>query len=275
MGWFHAAYAAGELDFDGAEGGGTCALPRKPKKVQVPPCPTTLTGVEVIYHMTEKAAWEEAIQDKVAYFPPTFHKDGKFTRASVFKEGLIDVANHFYKDTSKEEWICLELNLKYLLDMGVVVLPQPVEESTSSDNNGEDAKEEKDDSPSPVQCFQIYAGISTIPELKLVKNIYPMKRGGCGTFLALEDPKPYGLMPKPKSREDNAHKQRVEKLRADTEKIQGLGSVPAAAAKTKSRPEQSAGKTNAKPEQPAEIPKRSGSFSKGSIGKMFGIKAKK
>merc|ERR1712137_1290875 len=100
MGWFHAAYAAGELDMDGD--GGTCAMP--PKKVQVPPCPKTLTGVEVIYHMCEKPQWDEAVEERGAYFPPTFHKDGKFTRASVFKEGLIDTANHFYKD-SPGDWI--------------------------------------------------------------------------------------------------------------------------------------------------------------------------
>ena len=272
MGWFHAAYAAGELDMDG-NGGGTCSLPQKPKKVQVPPCPTTLTGIEVIYHMTEKAVWEAAIKEGVAYFPPTFHKDGKFTRASVFKEGLIDVANHFYKDISQGEWICLELNLKYLLDLGIVVLPQPEEETSK----GEDAKEEKDDTPSPVQCFQIYAGIPTMPELRLVKNIYPMKRGGCGTFLALEDPKPYGLKPKPASK--NTARDDVEKVRTEVEKLPGIGSVPSRSksGSNKSRPEQSAEKSKKKSsnKQPVETPKRSGSFSKDGLGKMFGMKSKK
>lgn len=262
---------------DGNGNGGTCSLP--PKKVQVPPCPTTLTGIETIYHMTEKAVWEAAIREGVAYFPKTFHKDGKFTRASVFKEGLIEVANHFYKDISPGEWICLELNLKYLLDMGIVVLPQPEEESSSSKGH-EDAKEEKNDSPSPVQCFQIYAGIPTMPELKLVKNIYPMKRGGCGTFLTLEDPKPYGLKPKSKSssskpRGDNA----VEKVRADVEKIPGFGSVPSGSksSSSKSRSEQPSDKTKKKSssKQHVEAPKRSGSFSKEGLGKMFGMKSKK
>ena len=277
MGWFHAAYAAGELDLDGnGGGGGTCSLPRK--KVQVPPCPTTLTGIETIYHMTEKAVWEAAIKEGVAYFPKTFHKDGKFTRASIFKEGLIDVANHFYKDISQGEWICLELNLKYLLDMGIVVLPQPQEESGG--NGEEDAKEEKDDSPSPVQCFQIYAGIPTMPELNLVKNIYPMKRGGCGTFLDLEDPKPYGL--KPKSKSSSKPKDRdvdgVEKVRAGVEKIPGLGSVPSGTkSSNKSRSEDPSEKTKKKSssKQPVETPKRSGSFSKEGLGKMFGMKSKK
>lgn len=254
--------------------GASCSLSQKPKKVQVPPCPTTLTGIEVIYHMTEKAVWEAAIKEGVAYFPPTFHKDGKFTRASVFKEGLVDVANHFYKDISQGDWICLELNLKYLLDLGIVVLPQPEEETS---NQEEDAKEEKDDTPSPVQCFQICSGIPTMPELKLVKNIYSMRRGGCGTFLALEDPKPYGLKtskskPSSKSRDD------VEKVREGVEKIPGLGSVPKGGTSTsKSRSEQPVEKPKKKSssKQPVETPKRSGSFSKEGLGKMFGMKTKK
>ena len=228
MGWFHAAYAAGELGaLEGGEGG-TCALP--PKKVQVPPCPTTLTGVEVIFHMTEKALWEQAVKDKGAYFPPTFHKDGKFTRASVFKEGLIEVANHFYKESSPadREWICLELNLKLLLDMGIVILPQPPEE----DNSAEDEKEEKE-AEAPVQCFQVYAGITTIVP-GVVTNIYPMKRGNCGTFLALENSVAYKT-PREKDRESKKN-QAVEKPKLDAvAKIPGIGNIPAPTTKSKSK----------------------------------------
>jgi len=252
MGWFHAAYAAGELgDIDGA----TCSLSQKPKRAEVPPCPTTLSGVEVIYHMTPRCLWEQAIKEGVAYFPPTFHKDGKFTRASVFKEGLIDVANHFYKETSPKEveWICLELNLKYLLNMGVVVLPQPPDDASGET---EEKKEEE-----PVQCFQIYAGIATIPSLDLVQKIYPVKRGGCGTFLELGDPQTHGKA-KGTKKSSSRHLERVEQVRAETEKIKGLGSVPAAS-KSKST------------SNTTVTPKRSGSFSKGGIGKMFGVKSNK
>lgn len=237
MGWFHAAYAAGEL---GDLEGGTCALP--PKKVQVPPCPTTLTGVEVIYHMTEKTSWEQAVKDRGAYFPPTFHKDGKFTRASVFKEGLIDVANHFYKATSPAEcdWICLELNLKLLLDMGIVILPQPPDEIPSS---AEDGKEEKQ-ADAPVQCFQVYAGITTIVP-GVVMKVYTVKRGGCGTFLSLEQhPAPYKTL-KEKEREREARKEKeretrkekaVEAPKTDSPvKVAGIGSIPPTKTNSKSK----------------------------------------
>jgi hypothetical protein len=247
MGWFHAAYAAGELgNLD--EGGGTCALP--PKKIQVPPCPTTLTGVEVIYHMTEKSLWEQAVKDRGAYFPPTFHKDGKFTRASVYKEGLMEVANHFYKDSSPAdcEWICLELNLKLLLDLGIVILPQPPQDETATSSVEEDAKEEKQEvDDSPVQCFQVYAGITTIVP-GVVMNVYSMKRGGCGTFLSLEHPTPYKT-PQEKEREREARKEKEKerearrkgetvetpKTDAPAHNIAGIGSIPPVRTNSKSK----------------------------------------
>lgn len=249
MGWFHAAYAAGELGFDGEEGG-ACSLP---KKVQVPPCPKSLTGIEMIYHMCEKRDWDEAVEERGAYFPPTFHKDGKFTRASVFKEGLVDVANHFYKSI-EGEWICLELNLKLLLDMGIVILPQ------EEQNTAEDGKEEKDDSATPVQCFQIYSGISTVVN-GLVKNIYPMKRSPCGTFKGLDTCNPISF----KARRHPtvkapAQPKKVDKPAQATTKVPGVGSVPAPRAKSPTK----------KPEPPAEAKK-----SKGGLSKMFGIKSSK
>ncbi|CAB9521709.1 Protein of unknown function (DUF952) [Seminavis robusta] len=212
MGWFHAAYAAGELDFDGGAEGGTC--------------------LEVIYHLCEKAQWDQAVKDKGAYFPPTFHKDGKFTRASTFKEGLVDTANHFYKESSEGDWICLEINLKLLLDMGIVILPQAEQET-----DGEDGKEEKDDGTTPTQCLQVYSGITTIVP-GVIKNIYPMKRGGCGTFLSLEDPSPFLTLQERKKKAKAA-----EKPKAEPTSIPGIGDIPPAKGKSKS-------------EQPAEDKKR-------------------
>jgi hypothetical protein len=235
MGWFHAAFAAGELE--GMEGE-SCAMP---KKVQVPPCPKSLTGIEVIYHMCEKKDWDEAVKDRGAYFPPTFHKDGKFTRASVFKEGLIDVANHFYK-AIEGEWICLELNLKLLLDLGVVILPQ--EEANEGDDGNE---EKKQDSGKPVQCFQIYSGITTVVP-GLVLNIYPLNRSPCGTFKSLGDPVPFNA-----KRHPTVASKKVERKAETPTKVPGIGDVPPA--KTKA-------------EEPAK--------SKGGFGSMFGkSKAKK
>ena len=237
MGWFHAAYAEGKIGADGGfeEEGQTCAYTPK-KKVQVPPCPETLTGVEVIYHMCQKSLWQKAVQDEAAYFPPSFHKDGKFTRASVHKEGLIDTANQFYKDT-EGEWICLEINLKLLLNMGIVVLPQ--EEAGSETKEGESSDD--------VQCLQVYSGITTIVP-GLIKKIYPMKRGGCGTFLSLG--KPVGF-----KKQSNVEKE-VEKVTKGLSEIPGIGKVPAPA----------------KQEQAVEQPKTKSKSKGKGIGKMFGLK---
>ena len=224
---------------DGDEGG-TCALP---KKVQVPPCPKSLTGIEKIFHLCEKSQWDEAVEERAAYFPPTFHKDGKFTRASVFKEGLIDIANHFYKSI-EGEWICLELNLKLLLDMGIVILPQ------EEVNIAEDGKEEKDDSAAPVQCFQIYSGITTVVP-GLVTNIYPLNRSPCGTFKSLGDPSSFKARRHPTVKESSPKK--VEKPMEST-KVPGVGKVPAP-----------------KQEPPTEAKKSKS----GGLGKMFGMKSKK
>jgi len=266
MGWFHAAYAAGELDgLDGPDGG-TCEW--KPKKVQPPPCPKSLTGIETIYHMCPKSEWEEAVQEKLAYFPSTFHKDGKFTRASVFKEGLVDVANHFYKESSPkdEAWICLEVNLKFLLDLGIVVLPQPpVEEQEQQDAAAAANKEEKKDEE-PTQCFQVYSGFSTIIP-GLIQNIYSIKRGGCGTFLALENPKPY--LSKPKKEKQQKQPSTAPKASSN---IPGIGSVPDTTTK-----ETKPGKTSAptKAEQPTDDKKAVKKTKSGGIGKMFGMGSKK
>jgi len=253
MGWFHAAYAAGEFDGVDVEGcGGTCSLP--PKKVQVPPCPRTLTGLETIYHMCERAHWDEAVEERGAYFPPTFHKDGKFTRASVFKEGLIDTANHFYKE-SPGDWICLELNLKLMLDMGIVIIPQ-AEENADVD---EDGKEEKDDADIPVQCLQVYSGISTVIN-GLVRKIHTMKRSPCGsgTFLALECPTAFKAKRHPTVPRESTPKTTQQ----DPTRVPGVGSVPAKSVgpkKEKKKPEQ----------QPAAEPIKK---SKSGFGRMFGKK---
>jgi uncharacterized protein (DUF952 family)/mannose-6-phosphate isomerase-like protein (cupin superfamily) len=128
---------------------------------------------EILYHMCQKDAWEEAIASKKAYFPPTFVKDGMFTHATAVPERLITTANHFY--TSVEgEWICLELSRKALLQIGI-------------DTVFEEAKPVGDTGVSNTWdwiCPHIYGGISTTID-GIVYKTYPMKRQPDGTFVSI------------------------------------------------------------------------------------------
>jgi uncharacterized protein (DUF952 family) len=129
-----------------------------------------------IYHFCVKSEWENAQQAQQAYFPPSFVPDGRMTHASMDNTNLLGAANFFYK-SSKESWLCLELNPNVLLELGIhtmVEAPAPV---------GDQAAPEK--ATIIIRYPHIYGGISTtVP--KLVTNVFPMTRDmSDGTFLSI------------------------------------------------------------------------------------------
>jgi hypothetical protein len=149
-----------------------CPLPRD----ETPPPPPP--DVETIFHLCQKSNWDAAYHKKEPYFPPTFLQDGKFTRATVYKEDIVSTANEYYKDTPGE-WICLELNVKVLYGLGIPILAQIAPESTKD---------------TPVKCLQVFGGINTtLPSL--LQKVYPMKRAANGEFLAVQDPPDCGCGP--------------------------------------------------------------------------------
>mmetsp|Transcript_12165 Transcript_12165/g.28882 ORF Transcript_12165/g.28882 Transcript_12165/m.28882 type:complete len:307 (-) Transcript_12165:159-1079(-) len=130
-----------------------------------------------LYHMCEVSAWTAAVDSGVAYFPPTFQKDGGFVHASLVPEKLINTANHFYTD-STDDWICLKICGSELLKnkCGIVT----VFEGPKSVGNTEVKEEWKN------QVFpHIYGGIpASIPGI--VTETYPMKRDtASGRFLSI------------------------------------------------------------------------------------------
>ena len=123
------------------------------------------------------------MRESQPYFPPTYMSDGKFTRATVFKEDIVSTANEYYKDTDGD-CIVLEIDCKTLYSLGIPILAQDAPESTPKN---------------PVKCLQVFGGLSTtLPGL--VKKIYKMQRLSDGTFLKVLDP------PKPVSTEKGEEK---------------------------------------------------------------------
>ena len=68
---------------------------------------------DILYHICEEKLWQEAVDAKTAYYPPTFQADGNFTHATAVPPRLIVTANLFYT-SSKGNWICLQLSRKAL-----------------------------------------------------------------------------------------------------------------------------------------------------------------
>ena len=146
------------------------ACPLPPDGLPPPPPPE----VDYIYHLCQRSKWEEAVNAKLPYFPPTYMKDGKFTRASVRKEDIVGVANIFYKDTPGK-WIVLEVDCQLLYSLGIPILAQEAPESKLTGQ--------------PVKCLQIFGGIST--SLPLIHKIYPVfRKSANGEFVKLLDPVP-------------------------------------------------------------------------------------
>ena len=143
---------------------------------------------DIIYHMCQKSLWEQAVQDGVAYYPPTFKEDGHFTHATAIKSRLLETANHFYTST-KGDWICLQLSIQGLQKYcGIVTIyeePKSVGIQTVKDTW----------KTNEWKCPHIYGGIPTtkttnnniVVENRIVTNIYNIKRNEQdGTFLSIE-----------------------------------------------------------------------------------------
>lgn len=147
-------------------GNTACLLPRDSSPPPPPP------NVDFIYHLCQKSKWAEAKNQKQPYFPPTFMADGKFTRASVDRADMVEVANRFYKDV-EGDYILLEISAEMLYGLGIAMLAQTAPESTPQQ---------------PVKCLQLFGGISTtLPGL--VPRVYPMERTlSDGTFVRILDP---------------------------------------------------------------------------------------
>jgi hypothetical protein len=151
-----------------AKASGDTACPLPADSLPPPPPP----NVDSIFHLCQKAIWDEAARSQQPYFPPTYMKDGKFTRATVYKTDLVATANEYYRDTIGE-WIVIEIDCKLLFSLGIPIMAQDAPESKPNKQ--------------PVKCLSVFGGISTtLPGL--VKQTYKMKRDNDGTFLKVLAP---------------------------------------------------------------------------------------
>lgn len=182
MGWFHYAVAEGKLDDLNEEPASSLSdLADKTTKTAAPTaCPLpvdadvqdlTVPPGEPIYHLCQMKRFYQAVKTQQAYFPPTYLKDGRFTRASYDKPALLEAANLYYKDRD-QDFLCLELDPARLLQLGIPVTAQIAPEK-SKDRT--------------VKCLQIFGGISTGDKDGVVLNIFKVQRGTDGSFLQMVD----------------------------------------------------------------------------------------
>ena len=66
------------------------------------------TGHPHLYHLADKAQWEECKASQTAYYPPTYDQDG-FIHLTAEPGLLLDVANQFYK-AAPGDWLVLQLD---------------------------------------------------------------------------------------------------------------------------------------------------------------------
>ena len=160
-----------------------------------------------IFHLCQKKHWLKAIQAKEPYFPPTFWKDGRFTRASCEAVSLPQTANHYYQQI-KGDWLCLEIDPTLLRQMGMPIVAQRAPESSIDD---------------PVECLKVYGGIPTV-HANVILEVYAMQRETNGRF--------YGMKPdssvakvavlRPQQKQETLteklaqkmHAERIEKVKA-------------------------------------------------------------
>lgn len=194
-----AAAASKKEETQRPSGNTACPLPADSPPPPPPP------DVDSIYHLCQKSKWEEAVESRQPYFPPTYMNDGKFTRATVYTKDLVSTANEYY-DSVPGDWIVLELDCKMLYSLGIPILAQDAPESTPKQ---------------PVKCLQVFGGISTnLPGL--VKNIYRMHRAPNGRFIRMVDtPVPIEEEKKeesPKKKEAAPKKRGTSKKKEETPK---------------------------------------------------------
>jgi hypothetical protein len=119
-----------------------------------------------IYHLCQKSLWLEAVQKGKPYFPPTFLKDGKFTRFSCERDTLVDTANHYY-GSFPGDWLCLSLDATEVRNRGVPIVAQRAPESSKQE---------------PIQCLKVFSGIGVG---QAVLEIHRMRRDEQGNFFGM------------------------------------------------------------------------------------------
>ncbi len=132
--------------------------------------------VQTIYHMCKKSLYDESVLKQIAYFPPTFIQDGRFTHASTVPATLLDTANHFYSTTSpaEEQWICLEIDREILeKKLGIVTVFECAK--AVGDIHA-------DDDWRGLVFPHIFGGIPA----GVVTNTYSMVRDDDGVFLTID-----------------------------------------------------------------------------------------
>ena len=131
--------------------------------------------VKTIYHMCQTSIYEKAMKEKTAYFPPTFHQDGKFTHATAIAANLVTTANHFYTET-KGDWVCIELDRDALEKLGLVTIFESAKPVGDIDTDGD---WKNDVFP------HIFGGLPLHVD-GVLTNTYKMKRSDDGTFLSID-----------------------------------------------------------------------------------------
>lgn len=134
--------------------------------------PTTL------YHMCEVQRYSDFVANESLYFAPTYEQDG-FIHATAVPGFLMEVANHFYQE-SQDDWICMEIDPKFLNCAVIYEDAAPVGNKSSKFARDASKSEEKDtDKP----LFpHIYGGISKLA----IRRIYKIQRDASGKFLSIE-----------------------------------------------------------------------------------------
>lgn len=130
-------------------------------------------AITPIFHLCQKRLWEQALNTRQPYYPPTFWKDGRFTRASCDRDSLPMTANHYYQGVSGD-WLCLELDPVQLRQLGIpIAVHREQQQQRFGNRNG------------PVQCLKVFGGIPTMIDNKIVMNVYAMRRDGHGYFYGM------------------------------------------------------------------------------------------
>ncbi|KAL9181875.1 hypothetical protein ACHAXT_012218 [Thalassiosira profunda] len=131
--------------------------------------------VRTIYHMCPTSQFDAARSSKSAYYPPTFHQDGKFTHATAIPANLIGTANHFYTAT-EGDWICLQLDRTALQNLGIVTIFESAKPVGDIDT---------DEGWKDAVFPHIFGGLPLHVD-GVLTGTYQMKRGEDGTFLSIE-----------------------------------------------------------------------------------------
>ena len=178
-----------------------CPLPTNPDGSISSKPPAPPEDHQLVYHLCRKQDWEDAKESQRPYFPRTFLRDGKFTRASLYLDDIAYVANEYYSKASSpdEKWIVLEIDVQFLYHgLGIAVLAAIAPESVDKNSSGGGDRE----SSNTVQCLQIFGGISTHPSIanSLVKSVYSMKRRDVdGKFIGMLAEVQESIFPAPAS----------------------------------------------------------------------------